>query len=64
VTDTVRAPGFRSHAAHAGDDGFVVTQIWENAAVNKVCFAASVRPNLRSERSLVEANEIRHFFKS
>jgi hypothetical protein len=43
--------GFRSHAGHATDDGFVVTETWENAADHKVSFAASVKPNLPSERS-------------
>ena len=56
------APGFRSHAAHASDDGFVVTEIWENAADHKVSFATSVRPNLPSQRSWSQ-QEVRDFFK-
>ena len=40
------APGFRSHAAYPGPEGWLVTEIWDSAADHAAFFDAYVRNNL------------------
>jgi hypothetical protein len=40
------APGFRTHAVHSDQAGFVVTEIWDSEAEHQSFFAANVEPSL------------------
>jgi hypothetical protein len=57
------APGFRAHAAHPVDGGFVVTEVWDSAADHRAFFDAAVKPNMPEGVPVsIEVTELRNAF--
>ena len=54
------ASGFRSHACHAIDGGFVVTEVWDSAQHHRDFFEANVKPNLPPDGVTVDVVELRN----
>ncbi len=47
LTEAVKAaPGFRVHVAYPVEDGFVVTEIWDDAKDHQAFFESAVKPNI------------------
>ena len=57
------APGFRSHAVYPVDDGFVVTEIWDDAQDHRAFFESAVKPNMPDGVPVkVEVTELHNAF--